>query len=66
MGEIKTMREMLNAHREQNSKVEIRTISGKEYGGHVGSVEEEYFYLREHPTVCIAIDKIESITKKIG
>ena len=62
MEEIETIREWLDEWKRENREVEIRTVSGKAYRGHIDTLEREYFRLREHPHTYISVDKIESIT----
>lgn len=63
METIQTIREWLDAWKQDNREVEIRTVSGKTCRGHIDTLEREYFRLKEHANIYISIDKIESITR---
>lgn len=56
-----SIRERLKEWDESRREIKVRTMTGKEYQGHISILGREYFCLQEHLNIYIFIDKIESI-----
>lgn len=56
-----SIRERLEFWKESRTKIEVRTMTGKIYKGHIDILGKEYFCLYQDPNTHIFIDKIESI-----